>query len=87
MRTFLALLIMALFFVPDVLPAGTVPTMTREELKARLGTEKLVILDVRTGRDWSTSDHKIPGAIRIDGKDLAVVKDYSPDHTFVLYCA
>lgn len=61
-----------------------VPTMEKEELKSLLGQESLVIVDVRTGRDWSTSEFKIQGAVRAD---LSSVGNQPKDNTFVYYCA
>lgn len=68
--------------------ASDVPTMSKEELKAQLNTAKLVVLDVRSGRDWSSSEFKIQGAVRAPGSDLATwSKNYQKDQTLVLYCA
>lgn len=82
-----------ILFVVCILSAGTaafaaeVPRMDKDELKAMLGKENLVILDVRQGRDWSTSEYKIQDAIRVDNGDLSVVEKYPKDSTLVLYCA
>lgn len=65
--------------------AQDVPTMTADELKSQL--EQVVILDVRTSRDWSDSDTKIKGAFRIDNSDLSQISLYPEETTFVLYCA
>lgn len=86
MKRILSFFLVTLFFVPSVF-AGSVPKMDKEELKSLLGSDTLVILDVRTGRDWSTSEFKIKDAIRIKGKDLSVASKYSKDDTIVLYCA
>ncbi len=45
--------------------AVNVDTMDIDELKSRLDSESTVILDVRAGRDWSSSEFKIKGAIRV----------------------
>lgn len=64
------------------------PTMSKEELKSRLTSANLVILDVRSGRDWSSSEFKIKGAIRAPGSELAQwSKNYQKDQALVLYCA
>ncbi len=53
-----------------------------------MGTETVSILDVRKGRDWSSSEYKIKGAERIDNKNiLTQTKKYSKNQTLVLYCA
>jgi len=85
-RTLAILLFFSLFLSSWTATAG-VPTMSKDELKAALGSKDLIILDVRQGRDWSTSEFKIEGAIRVDGGDLSIAEKYSKDHTFVLYCA
>jgi rhodanese-related sulfurtransferase len=61
--------------------------MDKDQLQAQLGSEKLVILDVRQGKDWSASEYKIKGALRVDGGDLSVADSYAKDTTMVLYCA
>ena len=68
--------------------AGDIPLMSKDELKAQLNSESLVILDVRSGRDWSSSEFKIKGAIRAPGSDIAEwSKNYKKDQALVLYCA
>jgi predicted sulfurtransferase len=68
--------------------AETVPSMSKEDLKSMLGNPELVILDVRSGRDWKSSEFKIKGAIRIDPEKVdSWVSAYSKDKKFVLYCA
>jgi rhodanese-related sulfurtransferase len=68
--------------------AVDVQTMSKEDLKARLNSGTLVVLDVRTGRDWSSSEFKITGAIRAPSSEIAKwSKNYTKDQTLVLYCA
>ncbi len=83
------LLLSIFFFVStSQLLAADVPTMSKDELKSHLGSDKVVILDVRSGRDWSSSEFMIKGAIRAAGNDIATwSKDYPKDKTLVLYCA
>jgi hypothetical protein len=58
------------------------------ELKDMLGSKELVILDVRSGRDWSTSELKIKGAIRAGGDDFdSWANTYPKEKKIVLYCA
>ncbi len=53
-----------------------------------MDTETVAILDVRKGRDWSSSEYKIKGAECIDNKKLLEqTKKYAKDQTLVLYCA
>ena len=62
--------------------------MTKEELKAMLDNTDLVLLDVRTGKDWTGSEKKIQGALREDpGKLDEWAGKYDKGKTIVLYCA
>ncbi len=66
----------------------TVPRMSKEELKSRLGAPDLIVLDVRTETDWSESGQMIAGAIREDpGAFDRWAGKYPKDKTLVLYCA
>ena len=65
-----------------------VPLMTAEELKAKLGSKDLVILDVRREGHWNASDRKIMGAVREDPDAVqSWAAKYAKDKTLVLYCA
>ena len=84
------LLLLSIFFLVGTsqLMAVDVPTMSKDELKSQLGSDKIAILDVRSGRDWSSSEFMIQGAVRAPGGDIATwSKNYSKDQTLVLYCA
>jgi hypothetical protein len=68
--------------------AADVGRMSKEELKAKLGEEGLVVVDVRSGRDWKSSEFKIQGAVRQDPGDVSAwAGTYTKDQTLVLYCA
>ena len=68
--------------------AKDVPIMTKEELKAQMDSSDVMILDVRKGKDWKSSEFKIKGASRADPKELDNwAGTYPKDKTFVLYCA
>lgn len=68
--------------------AVNVDTMDIDELKSMLDSENTVVLDVRAGRDWSSSEFKIKGAIREDPGDVdGWAGNYAKDKTIVLYCA
>lgn len=85
-RIMVWILALAICTATPVFSAG-VPVMDKDELKAQLGSAKLVVLDVRQGRDWSTSEYKIKGAIRVEGGNLSVADAYSRDTKMVLYCS
>ena len=84
------LVLLAFFLFATALPAlaADVPTISKDELKAQLGSPDLVLLDVRSGRDWSSSEFKIRGAVRASGKEFGKWSQHYPkDKTLVLYCA
>lgn len=66
--------------------AQHVERISLEDLRSRLGQEDLVLLDVRTRRDWKTSDVKIKGALRPTGDIVQWAEDYPRDTPLVLYC-
>ncbi len=87
-------LFLVLFLIAGCSPAGKistieqVPRISKEDLKARLGSPDLILLDVRQQDDWSAGDSKIIGAIREEPKEYYRWRDkYSKDKTLVLYCA
>ena len=72
----------------DLSVADVVPRMGKEELKELIGNADLVVLDVRTGSDWSGSKYKIRGAVReYPGEFASWMAKYPRDKTIVLYCA
>lgn len=63
-----------------------IPRMSKEDVKAKLGGPDLIILDTRTGSDWSDSDQKIQGARRADPKEFSKwAQVYPKNATIVLY--
>jgi predicted sulfurtransferase len=82
----LAFASMALFARAAV--ADEVPRMTKEELRAMLGNPDVVIIDVRSGKDWEASQSKIKGAVREEPRQAKSWADkFDKDKTYVLYCA
>jgi rhodanese-related sulfurtransferase len=62
--------------------------MDKDALNAMLAAPDLVILDVRTGKDWSSSEFKIQSAVRAPAAEYADWSaSYPKGKTFVLYCA
>jgi rhodanese-related sulfurtransferase len=84
-------LLMAAFLVllPLSAPrAQTVDLVDKDTLKGWLGQAEVVIIDVRTPKDWAGSQKKIQGAVRQDpGKVAAWGKTLPRDKTIVLYCS
>lgn len=88
MKKLVAVFLFVLLACSTSVFAGDVKTINKDELKDMLGSSELVVLDVRTGKDWSSSEFKIKGAVRISSKDVgSVAGQYSKDKTLVLYCA
>jgi hypothetical protein len=74
--------------VSPAISAEDVPKMTVEALKGALDNPDLIILDVRRGGDWRSSEFKIQGAHRVDPGDFGKWAEKFPkDKTLVLYCA
>jgi 3-mercaptopyruvate sulfurtransferase SseA len=64
-----------------------VPMLSVEELKARLGSPDLTIIDVRLAEHWEKSRVKIPGAIHEEAEEVASwSKKYPKTADIVLYC-
>jgi len=62
--------------------------ITAEELKQKIDAgEELVIVDLRHSVDFEADPHTIPGAFRMDAKDLEDKDDRLPrDRDVILYC-
>jgi rhodanese-related sulfurtransferase len=72
--------------VVSVSLAAEPPRISKEELRAMLGNPDLVIIDDRTGSDWTASEFKIKGAIREDPNKVETWMDkYPKDKTLVFY--
>ena len=68
--------------------ASDVARIDKDELKAMLGSPDLVVVDVRTGTDWNSSEFKIKGAVREDpGQATTWMNNYPKEKTLVFYCA
>ena len=81
-------LVITSLIAPAAIAQGEASRMTKEELKARLGERNLVVVDVRTRRDWNRSEQKIKGAVRVEPRDAIALPDtYSKDKMLVFYCA
>jgi hypothetical protein len=76
----------ALWAQSDLSPAD-VPRMTIEVLRTQLGNPDLLIIDVRSTKDWGNSSLQIKGAVREDGNEFdSWFNKYPKDKTIVLYC-
>ena len=89
LTTFLGLAFLLLFaFANPAFGADDAPRISTEELQEMLGSSDLVVLDVRTAKDWKKSDRKIVGSVRVDPDDVkSWAGNYAKDQKIVLYCA
>ena len=70
------------------LAAAEAPRVDKDTLKGWLGRPDVLIIDVRTPKDWAGSAMKIKGAVRQDpGKSAVWGKNLPKEKTIVLYCA
>lgn len=69
--------------------SAEVMKMSKEELKSLMEkNQNILIIDVRGGKDWSSSEFKIQGAKRADPSNFSSWSTVFPkDNTLVLYCA
>jgi rhodanese-related sulfurtransferase len=68
--------------------AAGIPKITKEELKEKLGSPDIVIIDVRVGKSWTASEVKIKNAVREDPQNAdAWMNKYAKDKTLILYCS
>ena len=89
MISFLTIVLMSLSVVaPHSMATADVQRITKEELKGMLGGVDVIVLDVRTSKDWNGSRFKIKGAIREDPGEVSVWADkYPKGKSVILYCA
>ncbi len=68
--------------------AGDAPRVTKEELKKKLCSPELILLDVRTDKSWDKSTQKIKCAKRAAPDNIASWASTLPkDREIVLYCS
>ena len=89
-RMFYGLIVATLVVAGLVIPPAIASEglMTKEELKAMLDDPDLMVLDVRRGKDWKSSEFKIQGATYVKPEDYADWAGGLPKNKkYVLYCA
>ncbi len=68
--------------------AADVPRITKDELRGMLGNPDLIVIDVRTEKEWIKSDKKISGATWEEADEFSSwAAKYPKDKTIVLYCS
>lgn len=77
----------ATLLVPSLVSAAA-PRLTKEEVKPLLEKQEVIVVDDRSGRDWTSSEYKIKGAIRVvPGGEETWAAQYPKDKMIVFYCA
>ena len=62
------------------------PKMAKEELKPKLRSKDLIVIDVRLDEQWRFSNRKIPGAVHEDPSVPSTwMNKYPKDKTIVFY--
>ena len=62
--------------------------ITKDQVKALLGSPDVTLIDMRFGRDWTDATLKVKGALREDPMKPATWMDkYPKEKTLVFYCA
>ena len=86
---FLSIAAIFLVLAPTSMVFGKkIPLITKEELKPIMGDADVAIIDVRKGRDWTSSEFKIKGAVYGDPKKIDEWNgQFNKDTKLVLYCA
>jgi hypothetical protein len=68
--------------------ADEAPRIGKDQLKGKIGSAQVTIIDVRAGKDWNASGKKIKGAVREDPDKVETwAKKHRQDQELVLYCA
>ena len=83
LTAFLALLLVG---AGEIQPQNKAARMTKEQLKPLLGSEDLVVIDIRLDEQWRFSNRKIPGAVHENPAVPSEWMDkYPKDKTIVFY--
>jgi hypothetical protein len=68
--------------------SSDVPRISVAEVKQRLGSSDMIIIDVRKTRNWWSSSKKILSATRENPSKVSQwIGKYAKDQTLVFYCA
>lgn len=85
---FASILMIASLTLSQFVQAQDVPRITQEELKKRLCSKKLMLIDVRVTQGWEQSNQKIKCATRIDPDNISAWAPTLPkDKEIVFYCS
>jgi len=92
MKKWISVMAVAFFIIffgcTKIQSAQDVPRISRDELKAKLGSPGVLLIDVRADSDWGMSNEKITGAVRMDPATVDTwVATLPKDKEMILYCA
>lgn len=91
MRRVLALLSVVFILTGAAFAAAAgekAPRITKEELRDKLNSPDIVLIDVRTFKDWELSGEKIVGARRMEAGSVDSWAETLPkEKEIILYCA
>jgi len=92
MKKWVAVLAVGIFIVligcTKIQNSQDVPRISKDGLKATLGSPGMVLIDVRTESDWKESSEEITGALHMDPASVDAWAATLPrDKEIVLYCA
>jgi hypothetical protein len=66
---------------------ATAPRISKDELRAALGNPRVIVVDDRSAGDWTSSEYKIKGAIRVaPGEEETWAARFPKDKMIVFYC-
>ncbi|MBF0458795.1 MAG: hypothetical protein HQK99_12975 [Nitrospirae bacterium] len=81
------LLVLSIAMVQGVANGFDVPRITVDELKAKLGSPDVIVIDVRTQEAYNSGKMKIKGSIRENPSLIGQWSlKYPKDKEIVLYC-
>ena len=64
------------------------PRISKEEVKAKLDSPNVILLDVRTGNAWDNSGEKIVGSLRMNPKEVDTWSEtLVKGKEIILYCS
>ena len=76
------------FTLSQFVQAQDVPRITKEELKKKLCSKNLMLIDVRVTQGWEQSNQKIKCATRMDPDNVSIWASTLPkDKEIVFYCS
>ncbi len=81
-------LVVVMVLLAPIAKTADIARITKEELKAKLCSPNLILIDVRVSQGWEKSTQKIKCAKRMDPNNVSAWADTLPkDKEIVLYCS